>query len=191
MTEKKKTDRRTLRTKHRLSQAMVGLVKEKRFDDITVQDLIDRADIGRATFYTHFRDKEDMLQKDWERFLDGLAAQINWENAGKTSFVPVVFLFAHLQDFHRFYQGLVRSRKAESSFRDGAAYLSRKLETALDARAKHKTAIPTSILATFLASELFVLLKWWLDQGMPYTPEQMDEIYHKLVTPAVQNYFAG
>ena len=63
---KKKTDRRIQRTRHSLTHAMVDLVTEKRFDDITVQNPIDRADIGRSTFYTHFRDKEDLFQTNWE-----------------------------------------------------------------------------------------------------------------------------
>jgi hypothetical protein len=40
------------------------------------------------------------------------------------------------------------------------------------------------ILSTYLATELFALLKWWLDERMPYTPERMDEIFHTLVNPA-------
>ena len=74
METKKNSDRRKERTKRHLSEALVELVKEKRFDDISVQNLIDRADIGRSTFYTHFRDKEDLFQKDWERFLGRICA---------------------------------------------------------------------------------------------------------------------
>jgi AcrR family transcriptional regulator len=73
MNVKKKPDRRPQRTKRQLSKALIELVQEKRFDEITVQNVIDRADIGRSTFYTHFRDKEDLLDKDWERFLYGFA----------------------------------------------------------------------------------------------------------------------
>jgi AcrR family transcriptional regulator len=206
MVMKKKSDRRPQRTKRQLSQALVGLIAEKRFDDITVQNVIDRADVGRSTFYTHFRDKEDLLQKDWERFLDGFAQHIDWDKAGYESFVPVVHLFRHLQDFQPFYKGLVRSRKADSLFRTGVSYLSRKIEISLKARSEHRLPqtdhrtgalatqsgtgesptlqVPVPILANFLATELFALLKWWLDHEMPYTPERMDEIYHRLVNPA-------
>jgi len=98
MRVKKKTDRRTRRTRHSLTHAMVDLVTEKRFDDITVQNLIDRADIGRSTFYTHFRDKEDLFQKNWEGFLEFCVEQIDWTRVGKGSFFPVLFLFDHLKD---------------------------------------------------------------------------------------------
>ena len=181
----KKTDRRSNRTRRQLSSALVDLVKEKRFDDITVQNVIDRADVGRSTFYSHFRDKDDLFQKDWERFLDGFAQHIDWEKAGSGSFVPVVYLFRHLQDFQPFYKGLVRSQKVDGVFKTGTTYLSDKIEIALAARLRGKPApaTPIPILANYLASELFSLLKWWLDHKMPDSPERMDEIFHELVSP--------
>jgi AcrR family transcriptional regulator len=181
----KKTDRRSNRTRRQLSSALVDLVKEKRFDDITVQNVIDRADVGRSTFYSHFRDKEDLFQKDWEKFLDGFAGHIDWERVGTGSFVPVVYLFRHLRDFQPFYKGLVRSQKVDTVFKTGVGYLSKKVEIALTARLRGKPApaIPIPILSNYLASELFTLLKWWLDHNMPYPPERMDEIFHALVTP--------
>jgi len=65
---KKRPDRRTQRTRRRLSGALVELVEEKRFDDITVQNVIERAEVGRATFYSHFRDKEDLFEQQWEGY---------------------------------------------------------------------------------------------------------------------------
>ena len=181
----KTIDRRSSRTRRQLSSALVDLVKEKRFDDITVQNVIERADVGRSTFYSHFRDKEDLFQKDWERFLDGFAQHIDWENAGTGSFVPVVYLFSHLRDFQPFYKRLVRSQKEDAVFKTGMNHLSQKIENALASRLRDKPApaIPIPILANYLAGELFSLLKWWLDHNMPYPPERMDEIFHALVTP--------
>ncbi|PYS74895.1 MAG: hypothetical protein DMF73_02535 [Acidobacteria bacterium] len=187
MARKKKLDRRTQRTRHSLTHAMVELVTEKRFDDITVQNLIDRADIGRSTFYSHFRDKEDLFQKNWEAFIDFCAQQIIWDKAGKGSFMPILFLFDHLKDVQPFYQGLVRSRKSDTLFKSGTEQLSRRIAEALKARVPPAPSIPTPVLANYLASELFGLLKWWLDERMPYPPERMDEIYHNLVNPTLQS----
>src|SRR5438128_5403918 len=111
-----KADRRTNRTRRSLSSALVELVEEKRFDEITVQNVIDRADVGRSTFYAHFRDKEDLFQKDWERFLDHLVEKIEWDKVSAESFFPVAHLFGHLQEFHSFYRGLVQSRKSDAVF---------------------------------------------------------------------------
>jgi AcrR family transcriptional regulator len=187
MRAKKKTDRRTQRTRHSLTHAMVDLVTEKRFDDITVQNLIDRADIGRSTFYTHYRDKEDLFQKNWEGFLDFCVEQIVWDKIGRGSFFPVLFLFDHLKDVQPFYRGLVRSRKSDALMKTGAEYLSQKLGKGLQANLKYHPSIPIPILANYLATELFALLKWWLDEGMPHGPERMDQIFHELVNPAFQS----
>jgi len=186
----KKSDRRTQRTHHNLTHALVDLVTEKRFDDITVQNLIDRADVGRSTFYSHFRDKEDLFQSNWEGFLDFCVEQIDWSKVGSGSFFPVVFLFSHLKDVQPFYRGLVRSRKSESLMKSGSEYLSRQIEQGLKQNLKHRLSIPFPILSTYLATELFALLKWWLDARMPYTPERMDEIFHALVNPAFREVSA-
>ena len=60
MVEERK-DRRVQRTRLTLRSAMVELIREKGFEALTVQDIIDRADVGRSTFYSHFRSKEDLL----------------------------------------------------------------------------------------------------------------------------------
>jgi AcrR family transcriptional regulator len=189
---KKKQDRRTARTQRSLSGALVSLVTEKRFDDITIQEVIDRADVGRSTFYSHFRDKEDLFQQDWERFLEGLAQHIDWDKAGQAGFVPVAYLFKHLQEFQTFYKSLVRSQKADAIFKSGVSYLSERIESALSERLKRKPlpSTPIPILSNYLSSELFSLLKWWLDRGMPYPPERMDEIFHELVGPTFRTVLA-
>ena len=166
----------------------MDLIKEKRFDDITVQNLIDRAGVGRSTFYTHFRDKEDAFDHQWEDVNRYLAEQINWDKAGKDSFFPVIMFFAHLRESQSFYRGLVRSGKADAIFKSGVAYLSQNIELALSQRLKSKQlAIPVPVLAHYLATEFFGLLKWWLDAGMPYTPEAMDKMFHRLVNPAMES----
>ena len=190
MKTKKRPDRRTQRTRRRLSGALVELVEEKRFDDITVQNVIERAEVGRATFYSHFRDKEDLFEQQWEQFSERLAQQMDWDKAGKDSFVPVASFFQHLQEVQPFYRGLVRSRKIDAIFKSGIEYLTHYIETALNQRLKpgaRPVGVPIPILSNYLASEFFALLKWWLDAGMPYTPESMDKIFHRLINPTIKS----
>jgi AcrR family transcriptional regulator len=196
MRAKKQTDRRTQRTRRQLSGALNQLIEEKRFDDITVQNVIDRADVGRATFYSHFRDKEDLFEQQWERGMHQLAQQIDWDKAGKDSFFPAAVFFRHLQEVQPFYRGLVRSRKIDAIFKSGIEYLSRDIETSLNERlqlvnprSKVATplAVPVPILSNYIGSEFFALLKWWLDAGMPYPPESMDKFFHNLVNPTLRS----
>ena len=194
MNNKNKPDRRTNRTKRQLGKALIELIQEKRFDDITVQNVIDRADVGRSTFYSHFRDKEDLFQQNWEAFLDLFALHIDWDKAGDGSFIPAEHLFSHLADVQPFYKSLLRSRKTDWVFKAGVTHLSQKMEAALNERLNRvneqpTSSVPAAILATFLSNELFNLLKWWLDHQMPYSPKQMDHFYHQLITPSVVAFF--
>jgi|ERR1051326_1356344 AcrR family transcriptional regulator len=228
-----RTDRRTQRTRRQLSIALNELIKEKRFNDITVQNVIERADVGRATFYSHFRDKEDLFEQQWQRGMQQLAEQIDWNRAGKDSFFPAASFFQHLLDVQPFYRGLVRSGKIDAIFKSGVEYLSRYIESSLTERmtqaagknsVKHRGAdqpmesvsahnkssrlgiadtlrlninqrqakarpvtIPIPIFANYIASEFFALLKWWLDTGMRDTPENMDEMFHRLINPTVKS----
>lgn len=189
--KQKTIDRRTRRTRGKVNGALVDLIKEKRFDDITVQNLIDRAGVGRSTFYSHFRDKEDAFERQWEGLNRHLAEQIKWDKAGSDSFFPVVMFFQHLQEAQTFYRGLVRSGKADAMFKSGVDYLGQNIEAELNQRLKsRKLTIPIPVLSNYLAREFFGLLKWWLDAAMPYTPEAMDVMFHRLVNPTVQSIVA-
>jgi AcrR family transcriptional regulator len=193
-TEKKKPDRRATRTRQSLSDALHGLILEKRFDSITVQDVIDRADVGRSTFYAHYRDKEDLFLKGWQGFLEMFVEHIEWERARRGDrFIPLAGLLHHLQDFHDFYKALVRSRKKALLFKTGHNYLNESIERALNAWLADKPppSLPIPVLSNYLASEILATLKWWLDHDMPHTPERMDEMFHQLVSPGLCNALVG
>lgn len=189
--ENKKPDRRARRTRKSLRDALVELILEKHYDSITVQNILDRADVGRSTFYEHFRDKEDLFRGDWERFLDFLIRDINFENTKKDGFIPIKELFQHLIDLHPFYRALVKSRKSEQLFKTGHHHLAIAIENKLSLSLANEQPplVPTAILSNYLVNEIFSLLRWWLDQNMPYTPERMDEIFHQLIMPGFRAAF--
>ena len=69
-------DRRKRRTRKYLGKALLELVQEKKWDQITIQDITDRADINRATFYLHYGSKEELLAESLEEYFDALVEQI-------------------------------------------------------------------------------------------------------------------
>jgi AcrR family transcriptional regulator len=185
----KTSDRRTDRTRRALRKALVELILEKRYDAITVQDVIDRANVGRSTFYAHYRDKEDLFLSDWEGLLEAFVRGSNWQNMADGRVMPIKELFGHVQEFHHFYRALVRSRKTVWLFKTGQSYLTKSIEDVLTARLADAPppSVPLPILSSYLASSMLNLLKWWLDHNMPYTPERMDEIFHRLIMPGCQS----
>src|SRR4026208_715870 len=74
---KKKTDARVRRTRDALGDALVALMQEKPFDAITVQEVLDRAHVGRSTFYSHYSDKDDLLMSDAEEFFESVAMMLS------------------------------------------------------------------------------------------------------------------
>src|SRR5262245_10661694 len=106
MTKNTKNDRRSLRTRQHIKIALVELLLEKQFVSITVQDILDRANVGRTTFYEHYLGKEDLLQSSLEDLLHALAHHAH-ENQSASLFFPSLDLFKHVKDQHRLYRAFV------------------------------------------------------------------------------------
>jgi AcrR family transcriptional regulator len=183
-----KTDRRVERTTHALSAALVELMLERHFDAITVQDVLDRAGVGRATFYSHFRNKHDLLLADYERVLELFEARLAADTTHPPRLVPVTELLHHLDDVRRLLHALRESGRMELLWELGAAHFARTIARRLELLGPRPGAspVPTVVAARFCAGALMELLKWWLDRDARPTPEQMDAIYHDLVWKALR-----
>ena len=181
-----KQDRRSQRTRHLVISAMMELLREKRYSTITVQDLLDRSDIGRSTFYTHYFDKEDVLASVVEEQLKLLSQQLSDSNAER-SLVPSLEMFRHVQENHQFFQAMIRGHAGEELWETGRVLLSKYIEQTLTLACKGKgpTTVPLTVVSQYLTGAFANLLKWWLDSDMPYTPEQMDNLFRQLTLTGV------
>src|ERR1700712_4163718 len=104
-----KADRRSQRTRQMLSAALVALMLEKRYDEITVQDIIDQANVGRSTFYAHCLDKDDLLISDFTRVLDMVSQHMRQFTPDVQGTLPSLALFfEHVQAHYHLYKALVR-----------------------------------------------------------------------------------
>lgn len=178
-------DRRAQRTRQSLRNSLIQLILEKHYDTISVQDIINRANVGRSTFYLHFRDKGDLFRGDWQNVITHFVEQITADRLSEGRVFPIKELFGHLKDFHHLYRALIKSGKTDWLYSFGQKYLAEQIEYRLNhiLQPETHTTIPVSILANYLASEVFSQLKWWLDNDMPNPPEKMEEIFHQLVLP--------
>lgn len=179
-----KEDRRSQRTRQLLSEALIGLLVERRYDLISVQDILDRANVGRSTFYAHYHDKEDLLVSEFQRMLDHLTQQIAKRTDGDGPALPSLGLFRHVRDHQRLYKALLWGRGIDLLFKRGHAHLSGLIEAQLTVLAADQPpGVPVPIAAHALAGTLLTLLQWWLDHDMPYSPEEMDAFYQQLALP--------
>src|SRR4249920_1876063 len=90
---KKKLDARVRKTRDALGDALVELMQEKQFDSITVQDVLDRAHVGRSTFYSHYSDKDDLQMSDADEFFEGLSMTLSVHGDPSERVFPVKEFF--------------------------------------------------------------------------------------------------
>jgi AcrR family transcriptional regulator len=179
-------DRRLRKTRQGLRQALLDLLKEKRYEDISVQDIIERADVARSTFYAHFMDKDDLLTGQNGIFAENLGKDMaghSSHNHGE-GFSSLTW-FQHIQA-----QGDILKVIAKDPAMDIAMKTLRKLihQNVLDGlRAHHqsggKAQVPISLLADYLTDTLMSMVKWWYQNDMTYSPQQMDALFKELVLP--------
>lgn len=183
----KKTDARVRRTRDALGDALVALMQEKPFDTITVQDVLDRAQISRSTFYSHFSDKDDLLMSDAEDFFEAISMALSAHGDKSDRVFPVSEFFTHLSDVQPFFKALVKSGKYQENMELARGHFARGIERRLSELPRSKSIPPTQLpaIAFIHAGALLSLLTWWLDRGMRESPQEMDELFHRMVWTGV------
>ncbi|GJM42494.1 MAG: TetR family transcriptional regulator [Ardenticatenaceae bacterium] len=177
-------DRRVRRTRKLLGQALLELVQEKKYEQITIQDITDRADLNRATYYLHYGSKEELLAESLEGHFDELVQQISsitankpiWENPEADEMV-----FAHVAENADLYRVLLGENGLGYVINRIIDYIAQFSEIQLRAglgTVEHHA--PIEIMARHVAGSLYALIAWWLMNDMPYTPRQMAEMTTKL-----------
>ena len=181
-------DRRTQRTQKTLLDALVDLLKVKHYDAISVKDIIEKANVGRSTFYAHYQTKDDLLKSGFERVLDMLPDQIVYDEANCRLTLDTVPLFRHAQAHAELYRTLAWGTGFEVITTQSQASLGEKFRQRLSFLEAHdrQASVPLSALSYSLSGSLLILLKWWLENGMPGSPETMDGIFQQLIMPGIR-----
>jgi len=178
-----KPDRRSQRTRHLLSAALVELIREKEYNTITVSDIIDRANVGRSTFYTHFRDKDDLFVGELDRVIELLSQRI--PNQAEMPFFPSLGLFRHVGEEYQLYKSLLWGPGIDLLIKHMQKSLSKRIEQGLLESGKEFN-VPIPILANFIAGSFLTLLQWWLENKMVYSPEEMDKTFKELIMAGLE-----
>ena len=178
-----KNDRRSQRTRHLLGEALVALIREKDYSTITVSDIINRANVGRSTFYSHYRDKDDLFVGELDRVIELLSHRI--PNQEESPFFPSLGLFSHVGEEYELYKSLLWGSGIDLLIKHLQKSLSNRIEQGLQKSAR-EFDIPLPILASFIAGSFLTLLKWWLENKMIYSPEEMDRIFQSLTMAGIE-----
>lgn len=180
-----KLDRRIRRTRDRLGGAIMQLLQEKEFDTITVQDVLDRAHVGRSTFYTHFRDRDDLFLSEVDEFYQHMAMALSGKPSERV--LPVREMFAHMVEVREFCLALIASGRMQDVIGLAQEHFARGIAIRLAElpRARGIPAAQHGPTGHALAGALLSMQSWWIDHGMVESPAQMDELFHRLVWTGV------
>lgn len=191
--EKKRLDRRVQRTRQLLQSALLELILQKGYDEVTVQEITDRANLGRATFYLHYRDKQDLLVDCMETIVGTFITQFDRFTPDQWASVDAV----PLRDIFEFaYQKADLYRVIISG--QGGVEVSRRLHALIAANIgrviKNQIAqngftpiVPVDFLSNYYAGSLLSLIYWWLEMGSPYSPEEITLMFHKVCLNGVRS----
>ena len=189
-------DKRILRTRQALKNALLELMVEIGYEKTTVQRILERAGVGRATFYVHYRSKEDLLR----RSLDGLGNNLTEEckparigrvedgNRGSVLLGFTLAFFRHVDSHRRLYRAIVGHESGlivERQMRRLLAALV-KPDVVLKDR-QRRNSVEAEMTVQYVVGALMSVAIWWLDRDIKLSPEEMDDAFRNMVLPAIQS----
>lgn len=193
----KKTDRRVERTRELLQKALIKLIGERGYDAITIQDIVDRANLGRTTFYQHFSSKDDLFMSCHEAIVSEFQFgpfhphPLSREDLLSAEAPPTMALaYQHLEEARTRLASIFQGRDGPQILRQIRDRSAREIEANLRAAfVEADSTIPLDMLANYLAGAQIALLQWWLEKRRPHTPENLAQIFHRIQRAVIRDAF--
>lgn len=177
------TDRRVQRSRELLLDALFELMCERGYERLTIQNLLERAGVGRATFYAHFDSKDDLLAVS----VQGLRG---WLEAARTPERRLGFslaFFQHLAGHRQLYRMTV-ARESEVSMERHIRAMLRSLVHAELSRDRPlgPTNAAVDLATEYVVGALWSMLVWWMDEAQDWTPEQINDLFERMAFPGLE-----
>ena len=182
----RRLDRRVQRTRKLLREAVMALILEQGYDTISIQDITDKANLGRATFYLHFKDKDDLLLDVMDQMMSDFMDQVpqlstvQWRLEDNKA---IEKLFDFAADHYDLYRILIIGSGGITASRQLHRRIAENFERAIEAEIKETGVEPLvtpHFLANHFAGSLLSSIYWWLDNDLPYDVGQMAEMFQKV-----------
>lgn len=184
-------DRRVQKTQNLLREALASLIREKDYDSIVVQDVLDRANVGRSTFYTHFRDKDDLL-------VSGIYDMVHLNQpreppSSAKRYAKIIRFSLPIFEYHDRHRRTSVARMGtrgrailhEHLRKSLAEMIADDVREALDSRRKTSRRIPADLLIQYVASTFHLVLNWWVERRSPLSPKDINDLFRALVLPTL------
>ena len=186
----KKEDLRTKRTRKMILEAFINLVEEKGYEHVTVSDIANQAMINRATFYAHFKDKQDVydyiFKEALEQFMNVLApVQLGRTNQLQLHAIEqiITHIFEKIQENRVFFKTVLNAHGNEQLRKQISQILRSTYANIFDqVEIREKDFIvPIDFIIEYMSSTFMASLHWWINQEISFSPKQMAQLIIKLV----------
>ncbi len=178
-------ERRKLRTQGKLKDATLSLVLNKGFDEVTIQDIVDLADLGRGTFYVHYHDLQDIL---WDIIQDGLQESMlaghtrSAEGAYPAGYLGYLITFETASKNRDLYRVMLGGKGSALITQRVADYLAGAIQESIESHQfMQDSDYPPDIIAQYVVGALMRMVLWWLETPNTYTPKQMADMVYTLI----------
>lgn len=151
-------DRRVLKTRAALRDAMLALMAPRGWDEMTIQEICDRANVGRSTFYQHYQSKDELLSEGMNDLRDQILAQSAAQGPG-LHFLAA--LLEHMEQHREVFRAAIGRRSGHGVARRFRKMVCQLVEAEL-ARQDHPAA-QTPCAALFVAGGIVEAMAWWVD----------------------------
>jgi AcrR family transcriptional regulator len=187
--EKRVKDRRIQKTEALLHQALGSLIREKPYDEIVVKEILDRANVGRSTFYMHYSDKDELLASGIHEMLRAVhAAEVapsEKEDERIIRFSRAVF--EHIQR-HRQVGTAEMGARGRAIIHEHlrkilAEQIANDLGKVFHSRRRTLGPIPLDLLVQYVASTFVLVLNWWVDSNSRLKPKEVTDLFRALTLP--------
>lgn len=180
----KKLDRRVERTQEVLLEALFDLMSERGYERLTIQNLLDRARVGRATFYAHFESKDELLAASMARLQAWLVHA--WKQAPDQRLGFTLPFFQHLAGGRRIFQMTIM-RESEVTVERHIRRMLQELvrEDLVARRIKGQSDASVDLATQFVVAALLSTIVWWMNSAAPLPPEKINAVFQRLTFPGL------
>jgi AcrR family transcriptional regulator len=181
-------DRRVQRTRKLLQGALIDLIKERGYDNVTIQDITDRANVGRTTFYLHYQSKEDLLLDHHAAMSSHFSVGIISREAlmGDVPLPEMIEFLKLMAENRRMYHTIRAAKEADLLMRGVRDQIVANLENSLNTVFPDiKPNLPMDILVEYIIGAQLSLMNWWMGTRNDYEPEQIALMLHRLQRAAI------
>jgi AcrR family transcriptional regulator len=207
------TDRRVQKTRKLLQEALIELVTAKGYESVTIQEILDTANVGRSTFYAHFQNKDQLLDSILDRLKELFEQHKKQllgraENSRKTGVQlargssPTLSLFQFAGQNHRFFKAMLGNQgyglfakpvydyvfaHVHGIFTEPVhsdAFTHLHRPSEKLASGEMSDSLESEIAGHYFASALMGILVWWVEKDMPCRAEVIDDLFSQLAMPS-------